>query len=109
MCCAKFLLAALWLCMEAGGLDLRAASGTDTSQFSFDVWQVGGDLEQNPVTAVVQSREGYLWLGTYTGLLRFDGVRVTVFDSASTPGLLNSRVTSLYEDQIGRASCRERV
>ena len=101
MCCAKFLLAALWLCMEAGGLDLRAASGTDTSQFSFDVWQVGGDLEQNPVTAVVQSREGYLWLGTYTGLLRFDGVRVTVFDSASTPGLLNSRVTSLYEDRDG--------
>ena len=101
MSCAKFLLAVLGLCMGAGGLDLRAASGTDTSQFSFDVWQVGGDLEQNPVTAVVQSREGYLWLGTYTGLLRFDGVRVTVFDSANTPGLLNSRVTSLYEDRDG--------
>ena len=33
--------------------------------------------------------------GTYTGLVRFDGVRVTVFDSATTPGLMSSRVTSL--------------
>src|ERR1022692_4243399 len=60
-------LAVMWLCGAIGGIDLRAATGTSTSQFSFDVWQVGGDLEQNPVTAVVQSREGYLWLGTYTG------------------------------------------
>jgi len=101
MSCAGFLLAVIWLGGAAGGLELRAAPGTGTSQFSFDVWQVGEGLEQNPVTAVVQSRDGYLWLGTYTGLLRFDGVRVTVFDSATTPGLLNSRVTSLYEDRDG--------
>ena len=98
---ARFLLAVLWICGTAGGIDLRAATGADTSQFLYDVWQVGEGLEQNPVTAVVQSRDGYLWLGTYTGLLRFDGVRVTVFDSATTPGLLNSRVTSLYEDRDG--------
>ena len=97
----RFLLAVLWSFGAAGGFDLRAATVADTSQFAFDVWQVGEGLEQNPVTSVVQSRDGYLWLGTYTGLLRFDGVRVTVFDSATTPGLLNSRVTSLYEDLDG--------
>ena len=89
------------MCGAVRGIDLPAAPGTHTSQLSFDVWQVGEGLEQNPVTAVVQTRDGYLWLGTYTGLLRFDGVRVTVFDSATTPGLLNSRVTSLYEDRDG--------
>ena len=98
---ASFLIAVMWFYAAGGGVDLRAATGTDASQFLFDVWQVGEGLEQNPVTAVVQSRDGYLWLGTYTGLLRFDGVRVTVFDSATTPGLLNSRVTSLYEDRDG--------
>jgi ligand-binding sensor domain-containing protein/signal transduction histidine kinase len=98
---ANFLLAALCFCGAAGAIDLRAAAGTDISQFSFDVWQVGQDLEENPVTSVVQSRDGYLWVGTYTGLLRYDGVSVTVFDSATTPGLLNSRVTSLYEDRDG--------
>jgi signal transduction histidine kinase len=95
---ARFLLAVLWCCRVASGVDLPAAPDRNPSQFLFDVWQVEDGLEQNPITAVVQSRDGYLWLGTYTGLLRFDGVRVTVFDSATTPGLLNSRVTSLYED-----------
>jgi signal transduction histidine kinase/ligand-binding sensor domain-containing protein len=98
---ARFLLAVLWFCGAAGGIDLRAAAGTNTSQLQFDVWQVGEELEQTPVTAVVQSRDGYLWLGTYTGLVRFDGVRVTVFDSVTAPGLMNSRVTSLYEDADG--------
>ena len=71
------------------------AYGQEGSNLPYDVWEVGQGLEQNPVTAVVQTRDGYLWLGTYTGLMRFDGVRVTVFDSANTPGLRNSRVTSL--------------
>src|ERR1035438_351568 len=101
MSCAKFLLAMMWLCGAIGGIDLRAATGTSTSQFSFDVWQVGGDLEQNPVTAVVQSREGYLWLRSSLDLVRCEGVRVTVFDSVTAPGLMNGRVTSLYEDADG--------
>ncbi len=70
-------------------------------RFSYDIWQVEQGLEQNAVTTVLQTRDGYLWLGTYTGLMRFDGVRVTVYDSAVTPGLENSRVTSLFEDPSG--------
>src|ERR1035441_2277504 len=95
------LLAGLWLCGAIGGIDLRAATGADILQRSFNVAEVGQGVEQNPVTSVVQTRDGYLWLGTYTGLLRFDGVRVTTFDSATTRGLLNSRITSLYEDPDG--------
>ena len=43
-------------------------------------WQVEQGLPQNKVTAAVQTRDGYLWAGTYNGLARFDGVRFTVFD-----------------------------
>jgi ligand-binding sensor domain-containing protein len=77
------------------------ACGSDAAKFSYDVWQVEEGLEQNPITSVVQSHDGYLWAGTYTGLMRFDGVRVTAFDSANTPGLQNSRITSLSEDATG--------
>jgi signal transduction histidine kinase/ligand-binding sensor domain-containing protein len=80
---------------------LSAAGRGDQSKFSYDVWEVGGRLEQDAVTSVIQSHDGYLWAGTYTGLKRFDGVRVTVFDSANTPGLRNSRVTSLFEAPNG--------
>jgi signal transduction histidine kinase/ligand-binding sensor domain-containing protein len=98
---AGFLLAVLWLYTQAGGAGSAVGYARDVSSLPFDVWQVEEGLEQNPVTTVVQTRDGYLWLGTYTGLMRFDGVRVTVFDSASTPGLRNSRVTSLYQDPEG--------
>jgi len=60
-------------------------------------WQVENGLPQNKVTAVVQTGDGCLWLGTYNGLARFDGVRFTVFDDHNTPELHSSRVTSLFE------------
>jgi len=60
-------------------------------------WQVEQGLPQNKVTAVVQTRDGYLWAGTYNGLARFDGVHFTVFDDNNTPELRGSRVTSLFE------------
>ena len=64
-------------------------------------WQVEQGLPQNKVTAVVQTRDGYLWVGTYNGLARFDGVRFTVFDENNTPELRSSRVTSLFEAADG--------
>jgi signal transduction histidine kinase/streptogramin lyase len=64
-------------------------------------WQVEQGLPQNKVTAVVQTRDGYLWVGTYNGLARFDGVRFTVFDDNNTPELRSSRITSLFESADG--------
>jgi len=61
-------------------------------------WQVEQGLPQNKVTAVTQTRDGYLWVGTYNGLARFDGVHFTVFDDNNTPELRGNRVTSLFED-----------
>jgi len=71
----------------------------ETNRFSTRYWLREDGLPQNTVTAVVQTRDGYIWLGTYNGLARFDGVRFTEFASGSTPGLASSRVTSLFEDK----------
>ena len=60
-------------------------------------WHVEEGLPQNKVTAVVQTHDGYLWVGTYNGLARFDGVRFTAFDENNTPELHSRRVTSLFE------------
>jgi signal transduction histidine kinase/ligand-binding sensor domain-containing protein len=64
-------------------------------------WQVEQGLPQNKATAVVQAHDGYLWVGTYNGLARFDGVRFTVFDDNNTPELRSSRITSLFEAADG--------
>ena len=64
-------------------------------------WQTQNGLPDNAVETVVQTRDGYLWLATYDGLARFDGVAFTVFDNNNTPEMRSSRVTSLFEDAEG--------
>lgn len=55
-------------------------------------------LPQNSVNAIVQSQAGYLWLGTYGGLTRFDGTRFTLFRSLAQQGPSSDRILSLLED-----------
>jgi ligand-binding sensor domain-containing protein/signal transduction histidine kinase len=62
------------------------------------VWSTEDGLPNNAVTAIVQTQDGYLWLATYDGLARFDGVNFTRFDGSTTPEMHSTRVTSLFED-----------
>lgn len=71
------------------------------SRPAYEVSPVDENWQQSTVTSIVQGREGYLWLGSYHGLVRFDGVRFTVFNSGNTIGLVNGLVTSLLEDDDG--------
>jgi ligand-binding sensor domain-containing protein len=65
------------------------------SQYLHDVWTTEQGLPQNSITSIVQTRDGYLWLGTFGGLARFDGVRFTVFTVGNTEGLTNNRIKFL--------------
>lgn len=74
------------------------------TQYSHRAWtaeQQSGALPQNSVFSVVQSRDGYLWLATQEGLVRFDGVRFTVFNSRNTPQIQHNDVWKLIEDRQG--------
>ena len=62
-------------------------------------WRTEAGLPQNSVNAIVQSRDGYLWLGTQDGLARFDGVRFKSFDFKD--GLPGVRINVLLEDHEG--------
>ncbi len=64
-------------------------------------WTTGDGLPENTVRAIVETRDGYLWVGTANGLARFDGVRFTRFDSANTPALLSADIFALQEDPQG--------
>ena len=71
------------------------------SRYLHDVWTTENGLPQNDVTQLIQTRDGYLWLGTNGGLVRFDGVRFTIFDSGNTPELRSNRILALAEDRDG--------
>jgi signal transduction histidine kinase/ligand-binding sensor domain-containing protein len=64
-------------------------------------WQERDGLPQNTVLAIAATRDGYLWVGTYEGAARFDGVRFTLFNPSTTTGIGNSLVTSLLERRDG--------
>ncbi|MGI8958414.1 MAG: two-component regulator propeller domain-containing protein [Bryobacteraceae bacterium] len=69
------------------------------TEYIHQVWQSAQGLPQNSVLSVAQTPDGYLWLGTEEGLVRFDGVRFTVFDKHSTPGLQNNQILALLVDR----------
>ncbi len=83
--------------------DLQAAEASadpmDASQFVVRSWRVEDGLPHNTVNAILQTRDGYLWLGTDDGLARFDGVHFTVFGLRE--GLPSLQVLALLEEPNG--------
>ena len=69
---------------------------------SVQVWTKQQGLPDNSVTAVLQSRDGYLWVGTSGGLARFDGVRFVPIAPVTRRTNESILVTALCEDSAGR-------
>jgi len=76
-------------------------SSNPTSDYLIDLWTSDNGLPDSSVTAIAQTPDGYLWVGTYNGLARFDGVRFVDFDPFNTPELKNARVDGLSVDAQG--------
>ena len=70
------------------------------TQYNLDGWTVDDGLSQSTITAIVQTRDGHLWIGTQEGVVQFDGIEFQVFDRGSGH-LDNNVVTALLEDRAG--------
>src|SRR5215471_14151568 len=74
---------------------------TDTRSWRIRSWKAEDGLPQNSVTSIIQTRDGYLWLGTFDGLVRFDGVKFKVLRPENAEGLPSNRILALLEDHAG--------
>ena len=72
------------------------------AQTRVDTWTTDNGLPQNSVTGLTQTSDGYIWLTTQEGLVRFDGVRFTVFNRSNTPAITNNRMSGAFADRGGR-------
>jgi ligand-binding sensor domain-containing protein len=91
----SFLISTLWT------LSAAATPQQPLSRYIHAAWQTDAGLPQNNVQAILQSRDGYLWLATQEGLARFDGIRFTVFDKRNTAAIKENNIQALYEDRAG--------
>ena len=64
-------------------------------------WVMENGLPQNTVQALAQTRDGFIWLGTEVGLVRFDGSGFATFDTRSTPALPDSDIRCLLATPDG--------
>jgi hypothetical protein len=103
---AILLVAATAGWLSAGAADVASPRPPPTaherSLFQIDTWETEHGLPENSATAMVQSLDGYLWFGTFNGLVRFDGLQFTVYDRQNTPELPSPAIVELHLDQRGR-------
>ncbi|MBN9690222.1 MAG: PAS domain-containing protein [Verrucomicrobia bacterium] len=72
------------------------------SKFLTKSWEIEDGLPDNSVTAVVQGPDGYLWFGTFNGLVRFNGTEFATLNPANTPMLPSAGIVNLHLDQRAR-------
>jgi len=96
--CGLLATALLVVCGLPG---LALEPSTPLANYGRQAWVMENGLPQNTVQALVQTRNGFVWLGTEAGLVRFDGNGFTVFDKNSMPALPGSDVRCLLETRDG--------
>jgi diguanylate cyclase (GGDEF)-like protein len=86
------VLILLFLGFSAFALD----TGRALTQARLSVWTNESGLPQTTINAIVQTTDGYLWMGTEEGLARFDGVRFVTSDRQTAPALRVPFISSLF-------------
>src|SRR5215470_672444 len=94
-----FVLAAILLacCRCAFALD----PSLDVNQYAHTAWKVRDGFAKGLIASVAQTQDGYLWLGTEFGLLRFDGVRNVPWQPPNNQHLPPGTIRSLLVSRDG--------
>lgn len=95
----------LWVVLLSAQMDNLTAlepASARSETWLVKTWQDEDGLPSSIISAIAQTPDGYLWLGTPFGLVRFDGVRAIVIQDEQYPKSFKPRVTALHVDPAGR-------
>ncbi|MBN2859568.1 MAG: hypothetical protein JXK93_04805 [Sphaerochaetaceae bacterium] len=83
---------------------LMVLSAVSGAEYRFISYTMDSGLSNNSVFCMTQDRYGYMWIGTFGGLNRYDGTEYTVYkpDPANRSGLTSSVIFDVYEDSEGQ-------
>jgi len=91
------LAAVLFLALLLSKTAFLQEKSKEPAWHSLDAWRQPQGLPQNSVLAILQTRDGYIWVGTKGGVSRFDGARFTTFDDRNKQQLRENEVWALAE------------
>jgi signal transduction histidine kinase/ligand-binding sensor domain-containing protein/DNA-binding response OmpR family regulator len=92
---ALLLLPTLLYCSSFG------ENGNTPGKYLVKSWTTDNGLPQNTVNKIVQTRDGYIWLATNYGLVRFDGIEFNVYDTQNFPLMQTNRILDMIESKEG--------
>lgn len=77
------------------------ALGHLAAEFRIRSWSTEDGLPQNTINCLFQADDGYLWIGTRNGLVRYDGLKFTTYELRNTPALRSPDIQALAENPPG--------
>ena len=90
-----------WAAAGAALFLIAVHPGVRGQEYSVQNWHLDDGLPDGDITAIQQTPDGLLWVGTPKGLARFDGMHFKVFNAQNTPVLTDSRICALLADSEG--------
>jgi len=81
---------------------LALVPALDVSQYAHASWKISEGFSEGIIRSIAQTADGYLWLGTEFGLLRFDGVRAVPWEPPLGQHLPSGDIRSLQGARGGR-------
>ncbi len=88
--------------LRSGSTVLGLEPSLLVSQYAHTAWTVRDGAFKDPISAIAQTPDGYLWLGTQFGLLRFDGVRHVLWQPPAGQELPSINIRSVFAASDGR-------
>jgi signal transduction histidine kinase/ligand-binding sensor domain-containing protein len=98
-CVHIMLTFAVVLCFDQSGFALDLS--LDIRQYAHTAWKTRDGFTPGAITAIEQTPDGYLWLGTELGLVRFDGVRAVRWQPPTGEHLPSNYITKLMVSRDG--------
>ncbi|MGB8537220.1 MAG: two-component regulator propeller domain-containing protein [Acidobacteriaceae bacterium] len=99
-----WLMAMLLVATSASAVEQTSQISGSVSPLKQDVlstWTTDDGLPQNFITALAQTPDGFLWVGTLTGLVRFDGLSFRGFNKDGPPEMQDGIIALIGDNADG--------
>lgn len=71
------------------------------TQYRLKSWTIDNGLPSDAISSIMQTKKGYIWIATYSGVVKFDGINFTTYSSSNNKALNTEAIKVICEDQQG--------